>query len=93
MVEPDEQAAQEPLVQPRLVRFLKNRRKLIKGDVREEFLEELEKNIERRRMPDTAAERMVESLLNRSRETVAPVASDRAKKRASEINEKILKGI
>lgn len=93
MVEPEEQASQEPLMQPRLVRFLKNRRKLVGGKLREEILEEVERNMEQRRMPDTAAEKIVQNAMRRTEEVTGSVARKKAKSGINKINETVLEGL
>lgn len=90
---PDAEAETEPLVQPRFIRFLKNRRKLVGGGIREEFWEEVEKNVVERRKPDTAAERMVQNMMERVAESTAPVARNRIRERFTRANEGILENL
>jgi len=93
MAGPDEQASQEPLIQPILVRFLKNRRKLVGGNLREEILQEMERNMEHRRMPDTAAEKIVQGAIQRTEDVTGNVARKRAKSGIEKLNETFLEGL
>lgn len=81
---------EEPILQPRLVRLLKNRPKLIGGSVREDILEEIEKNITERRKPDRASERVVGRILDEAREASMPVMKGRVKDRMNKANEGVL---
>lgn len=90
---PDPQAEEEPILQPRLIRFLKNRRKLVGGGIREEFWEEVERNVIERRRPDTAAERAVQNLMDWAAESTAPVARRRMRERLSQANESIFRNL
>lgn len=92
MAEP-ESPATEPLVQPKLARFLKERRKLIGGDIREELWEQVENNIVERRRPDTAAERAVQKAFEEAAESVGPVARNRMMRRMERANEGFLKNL
>lgn len=87
MVEPERFPSDEPLAKARLIRLLKDRPRLINRGVREEFLEQLQKNVEERRVPDTFAERTVQTLLNRVVDSAQPVMKDRIKKKAESANE------
>lgn len=78
---------EQPIVQPRLIRFLKNRRKLLGGGIRDEFWEEIERNVTERRKPDTAAERAVGNVVDRVQEASFPVAKRRVKDGLSRANE------
>lgn len=89
----DEGAELEPLVQPRLIRFLKDRPRLVDKGVRRELLEQLENQAIQRRRPDTAAEKAVQSFFNRFNEAGGQVARERAKKRMRKANEGPLKGL
>lgn len=83
----DGDSSAEPLLEPRLIRFLKDRPRLIDRGVREEILEELEKNVAERRTPDTMAEKAVQSAFDRAGETVAPVTKNRVKDKLEKANE------
>lgn len=76
----------QPLVEPRLVRFLKDRPRLVDRGLREEFLEQLEYNIRERRKPDTMAERSVQEFFKRFEEAGGSVAKDRTKKALDKAN-------
>lgn len=82
---PDE-AELEPLIQPRLVRFLKNRPRAIDRGLRREFLEELETQMVIRRRPDTAAEKAVDAVFDRFREAGTSTAKRRARERLKKAN-------
>lgn len=91
MVSPEENPEAEPLVQPRLIRTLKNRDKLIDFGVREEVLEQAEDIIKRRRHPDTVAERVTQRISQTAKDASEPVVRDRLKNRVNQANESVLK--
>lgn len=93
MAEPDESSELQPLMQPRLVRFLKNRPKLVDRGVREEFLEEVEERMMERRKPDTVAERTVRRMFNEVADAAAPPTRRRVRERLSRANETVLENM
>lgn len=88
-----EEAELQPIVRPHVVRFLKDRPRLVDKGVRQEFLEELEKQMVMRRRPDTAAERAVDAVFDRFRDAGRGVARERVRQRLSEANETVLQNI
>lgn len=76
-----------PVLQPRLVRLLKRRPKLIEIDAREEVLDELETNIAARRDPDVVAERFSRATIESVKDSFEPVVSDRARKGMKRLND------
>lgn len=91
MAEPNEMARDQPLVKPRLIRFLKNRRKLIGGQLRTELWSEVDKNVTQRRKPDTMAEKTVQRLLEEIQEASFPVMRERVRNRMERSNERALR--
>lgn len=87
----DNEVVGEPLVEPRLVRFLKDRPRVVDKGVRREFLEQLEENIRERRRPDTAAERAVQKMFRTFEDAGTGVAKDRTKKAMDRANKGPLK--
>lgn len=87
----------EPLVQPRLIRLLKNRPRLVDFGVREELLEELEQQVILRRTPDNVAESMISQIIRgttqRASEVTEPVFKNRTAEKMSKINETRLKNL
>jgi len=77
----------KPLVEPRVIQFLKDRPRLVNRGVREDFLRELEQNIRARRVPDTMAERTVRKLFKEAEEAGGGVARERARSRLKQANE------
>lgn len=90
---PDTEAETQPLFQPRVIRFLKDRPKLVGGGLREDFWEEVENNVAERRKPDTAAERLVQNIMERVAESSAPVARKRIRDRFVNANEGLLENL
>lgn len=90
MVESGKSGADQPVVKPRLIRFLKNRRKFIGGDLRNELWEEVDRRVTDRRKPDTAAERVVQNLLEEVNDATFPVARRRIRDRLANANENTL---
>lgn len=91
MAEPGISGEEEPFLQPRLVRFLKNRTKLVGGSFRNDFWEEVERNVTERRKPDTAAERFLDRIGDEMRSAGFPVMKDRVRNRMARANEGALR--
>lgn len=87
MAEPVRSGEEEPILQPRLIRFLKNRKKWLGGSIRNDFWQEVERNVTNRRIPDTAAERFIDRIGDEIREASFPVAKDRVRNRMARANE------
>lgn len=87
MVESGASGADQPVVKPRLIRFLKNREKFVGGDLRNEFWNEVDRRVTDRRKPDTAAERVLENLIQEVNEATFPVARRRMRDRLVNANE------
>lgn len=87
MTESDTAGEDQPVIEPRVIRFLKDRRKLIGGDIRNEFWEELDNRVTERRKPDTAAERTLENLIREIEDASFPVARRRMRDRLARANE------
>lgn len=67
----------DPLVQPRAIRLLKNRPRLVDKGIRREMLEELEKSVSERRRADTVAARISHGLVESARQPAETVAKNR----------------
>lgn len=89
----DAEVSQQPLVEPKLIKFLKNRPRLVDKGLREEFLNELEHNVASRRQPDTMAEKTVQNFLRRFEEAGGGVAKERVRVRMEQANETVLNNI
>lgn len=77
----------DPLVQPRVIRLLKNRRRVVDFGMRKEFWDELESVTENRRRPEEVSQRTVRSGFDR-----ISTATSRVLRRGMEqANESILK--
>lgn len=81
----------QPLFEPRVVRFLKNRPRLVDRGLRQELFEELEYNIRERRKPDNMAESVVREGLKRFEEAGGRVAKNRTKQALDKANKGPLK--
>lgn len=90
MAEPSGSPRDEPLVQPRLIRFLKERPRLIDRGAREEFWATVEENVVDRRKPDKAAERAVQKFFEEMGQNAGPVARNRVRDRLEDANESVL---
>lgn len=93
MGSPDEAAEQSPLMEPRVVRLLKERTRIVDFGMRREVLEEMEVIIQERRKPNRVAKRATDNILSRAQEATRRPLSDRVEKRVDEINESILDGL
>lgn len=93
MASPDESASKEPLLQPRVVRLLKERPRLVDFGLRKEMLEELDNIATERRKPVNVAQRATDNALNRARDAAKRPMQRRVEKRVDEINESILEGL
>jgi len=87
MVGTDGDGSAQPLVEPRLVQFLKDRPRLVDRGLRQEFLEQLEMNIRERRIPDSMAERGVQQVFRRFEEAGSGVAKEKTRKAMKKANE------
>lgn len=76
----------EPLLQPRVIRMLRNRQRLINFGFREEVLEEMEETITRRRTTDTIAHRVSTTMADVMRDSSEPIVRDRIESRLSQAN-------
>lgn len=90
MTEPNEAAELDPILQPRAIRFLKKRDRLIDMGMREEFLDEMEDRVVQRRRPDVVAEKTVKKAFNETAEAAAPPMRRRVFGRLTSANEGIL---
>lgn len=86
MVEPEQDKRTDPVLQPRLVRFLRERPKLVEFGMREKALESVERNIAERRTPEIMADRFAMTAESITR----PVMRDAARDRLENANEGIL---
>lgn len=85
MAEPDESIRDQPLCQPRLVRFLRQRPRLVDFGLREQALANLEHNMCERRKPDKVAEHASKQL----QEAGEPVVRDTLREQLSQANERL----
>jgi len=90
MASPDEQEETNPLVQPRVIRTLKDRPRLIDLGFRQEVLEQMESAMARRRSPDVIAERATQEVKQTAEEATEPVVRDRLRSRVEKANNGIL---
>lgn len=90
MVETDRAPGEQPIVQPRVVRFLRDRNRLVDKGVREDFLDQLESNMVERRKPDTLAEKTVRDLFRRFEDAGSGVAKERVRGRMEKANQNTL---
>lgn len=79
-----------PLVQPKAVRALKERPRLVDMGVREEMLEQLEMQIAERRSADTVAARLSHAIADSAKQSAEPVVRDRVSKRLKGANDTVL---
>lgn len=93
MAEAGSTGREDPIIQPRLVRFLKNRPRAIDAGIREEVLEGMERRIAQRRKPDTVAEKMIDRAFNEVADAAAPPFRDRARNRLENANQGILRNM
>lgn len=68
-----------PVVEPKVIRKLKNRDRLVDFGVRQEILEELDKILSDRRKPDRISDDIADVLTRRMRDATKPVARNRVK--------------
>lgn len=87
------QAAEEPILRPRLVRFLKERDRLVDFGFREEFLNELESQVAQRRAPTQLAEKATDAATERARDSAKPVVRDRVRRKMEEANSGVLENL
>lgn len=66
----------EPLMQPRVVKALKNRPRLVDFGVRKQMLEGLEESIAERRHPDRVSERASSTAAETAKQAAEPAARD-----------------
>lgn len=77
----------QPLIEPRMIRFLKQRPRLIDKGFRQEFLEEFERQARERRDPGRLAEKTVDKVFARVRESTDEPVKRRARDAVSKVNE------
>lgn len=87
----DSGMGEDPLIQPRLVRMLKDRPRLIDFGVRQEILDELDVRICRRRSPDEVANRLSEQVSNEVQNATRPVMKNRVKNQVDKLNKNQLR--
>lgn len=76
-----------PLLEPRLIQKLKDRKRLVNLGVREEVLEYMEEGLKQRRDPERVAEKASSEAFNLAKGAGEPVLRDRAKKGLDMANE------
>lgn len=86
MVHTDGGEELEPLLQPRVIRMLKNRDRVVNLGLREEILEEMEQVISRRRTTDTIAHRVSTTMADMLRDSGEPVVRNRMENRLEQMN-------
>lgn len=77
----------QPLMQPRVIRAIRSRPRLVDFGVRERMLEQLEENIKKRRTTDTVAHRMSSFIANIGKDSSEPVLRDVAKSQLDRANQ------
>lgn len=82
---------QEPVVQPRLIRFAQRRPKLVEIEVRDRFLENLEESVCERRCPPNISDRVSKLVARSGEQAVEPVLRNTLRTRLSEANERVLR--
>lgn len=73
----DDEGELRPVLQPMVIRALKERNRVIDFGLREEMLEEMEIIISQRRTADTLASRLSHTAMESARESAEPVVRDR----------------
>ena len=86
----DTDPEKEPILQPRLVRALRKRPKLIELEARERFLKNLEENISERRCPPNISDRLGRNVSKSIQQAAEPVAKDTLRERLTGANETVL---
>lgn len=87
----DSGARDNPLIQPRFVRILKDRPRLIDFGLRKEVLEELDHQLCARRSPQEIANRISDRVTDEITNTTRPVMRRRAEKKIKELNKDTLR--
>lgn len=83
----DGEVPEQPLFEPRLVEFLKDRPRLVDRGLREEFLDQLAENMRQRRKPDTMAEEAARSVMKRFEDAGGGVVKNRTRDMLNQANE------
>ena len=83
----DGDGPEQPLFEPRLVEFLRDRPRLVDRGLREEFLQQLAHNMRERRKPDTMAEEVAQSAMRRFEEAGGGVVKERTRKALDKANQ------
>lgn len=83
----------KPLVQPRVIRALKNRPRLIDKGVRREMLEEMEQNVIERRTTGEVASRVSHTVMKSASDAGEPVVRNRMWNALERLNESILESL
>lgn len=82
-----------PLVQPRMVRLLKERPRLINFGIREEVLDQLDGQICKRRSPQHLAERVSDVAIRDTSDAVKPVMRNRIEQKIENMNDEALNNL
>lgn len=83
----DGDGPEQPLFEPRVVEFLKDRPRLVDKGLREEFLDQLARNMRERRKPDTMAENVARDMMRRLEDAGGGVVKQRTRNALQRANE------
>lgn len=83
----------QPIIEPHMVKKLRNRTRLVDFGLRRQFLEELEEVMRRRRSPDELASRASREATNAAKEPAEAVVRDRIKEKLNNMNDNKLSEI
>lgn len=83
----------QPLLQPRIIRLLKDRPRLISFGLREDVLDELDAKMCQRRSPQSLADKLSDVLVNEASDSMRPAIRRRAEQRVSKMNETVFQNL
>lgn len=81
---------EDPLFQPKIIKRLQGRERVVDMGLREEMLQALEHELTERRRPDNVSDRATREVAERARNSTEPVIKNRLRKRMEDANEGIL---
>lgn len=91
MAQSDDTAELEPLLQPRLIRFMRDRPRLIDRGIRKEALDDLETIVAERRTTDSVANTVGRQVSSTLQDVTGRLARTETKKQLDKANQKQLK--
>lgn len=93
MVEEAQGGESDPLFEPKIVETLRDRRKVVGGEFREEMLDEVSAKMRERRTPGNVAGSAVRKVFNEAADAASGPAMERAERGLERANETILKNL